>query len=142
MKVLIATDLLISILLQKDYVDGMDILFMWLKKLKFTWYMDFSSLVILTHFSEAQNLSIFNDFQLLMEIPPQTDNIIRLRNYYSHITQDSVKDGLKTLLPNLAWLDNGNVDFLITENPVLFDMARHIKIDNRVYSIENFLEKE
>lgn len=141
MKVLIATDLLISILLQKDYVDGMDILFMWLKKLKFTWYMDFSSLVILTHFSEAQNLSIFNDFQLLMEIPPQTDNIIRLRNYYSHITQDSVKDGLKTLLPNLAWLDNGNVDFLITENPVLFDMARHIKIDNRVYSIENFLEK-
>lgn len=141
MKVLIATDLLISILLQKDYVDGMDILFMWLKKLKFTWYMDLSSLIILTHFSEVQNLSIFNDFQLLKEIPPQTDNIIRLRNYYSHITQESVKGGLKALLPNLAWLDNGNVDFLITENPVLFDMARHIKIDNRVYSIENFLEK-
>lgn len=141
MKVLIATDLLISMLLQKDYVDGMDILFMWLKKLKYTWYMDISSLIILTHFSEAQNLSIFNDFQLLKEIPPQTENILILKNYYSHITQEPVKDGLKTLLPNLAWLDNGNVDFIITENPVLFDMAHHIKIDNRVYSIENFIEK-
>lgn len=141
MKVLIATDLLISMLLQKDYVDGMDILFMWLKKLKYTWYMDISSLIILTHFSEAQNLSIFNDFQLLKEIPPQTENVLILKNYYSHITQEPVKDGLKTLLPNLAWLDNGNVDFLITENPVLFEMAHHIKIDNRVYSIENFIEK-
>lgn len=141
MKVLIATDLLISMLLQKDYVDGMDILFMWLKKLKYTWYMDISSLIILTHFSEAQNLSIFNDFQLLKEIHPQTENILILKNYYSHITQEPVKDGLKTLLPNLAWLDNGNVDFIITENPVLFDMAHHIKIDNRVYSIENFIEK-
>lgn len=141
MKVLIATDLLISMLLQKDYVDGMDILFMWLKKLKYTWYMDISSLIILTHFSEAQNLSIFNDFQLLKEIPPQTENVLILKNYYSHITQEPVKDGLKTLLPNLAWLDNGNVDFIITENPVLFEMAHHIKIDNRVYSIENFIEK-
>ena len=141
MKVLIATDLLISILLQKDYVDGMDILFMWLKKLRINRCMDISSLIILTHFSEAQNLSIFNDFQLLKEIPPQTDNIIILRNYYSQITQESIKSGLKTLLPNLAWLDSGNVDFLITENPVLFDMAHYIKIDNRVYSIENFIEK-
>ena len=92
MKVLIATDLLISMLLQKDYVDGMDILFMWLKKLKYTWYMDISSLIILTHFSEAQNLSIFNDFQFFKERPPQTDNILIVKNYYSHITQEPVCD--------------------------------------------------
>lgn len=141
MKVLIATDLLISILLQKDYVDGMDILFMWLKKLRAIWYMDISSLMILTHFSGTQNLSKFNDFHYLKSIPPETDNIIFLRNYYSHIVKEPVPEGVKTLLPNLAWLDNGDVDFMITENPVLFDMAHQINIDNRVYSIENFIEK-
>ena len=141
MKVLIATDLLISILLQKDYVDGMDILFMWLKKLKITWCMDISSLLILTHFSEAQNLSRFNDFHYLKSIPPETDNILFLRNYYSHIAKEPETERLKTLLPNLAWLDNGDVDFMITENPVLFDMAHQINVDNRVYSIENFIEK-
>ena len=34
MKVLVATDLLASMLLHKDYVDGMDILFMWFRKLR------------------------------------------------------------------------------------------------------------
>ena len=141
MNVLIATDLLISMLLQKDYVDGIDILFIWLKKLKITWCMDISSLMILTHFPEAKDLSKFNDFHCLKGVPPQTDNILILRNYYSHIIQETSKEGLKTLLPNLAWLDNGDVDFIITENPILFDMAHQIKIDNRVYSIENFIEK-
>lgn len=140
MKVLIATDLLISMLLQKDYVDGMDILLMWLRKLKITWFMDVSSLIILTHFSETKRLEIFNDFCVLKDAPPETKNIKTLKSTISNIGLNN-NVGHKTLLPNLSWLDNGNVDFIITENKVLSELAHRINLDDRVYSIENFIEK-
>lgn len=139
MKVLIATDLLISMLLRKDYVDGMDILFMWLKKLKIEWNMDMSSLIILTHFSETKQLNIFNDFRIIKEAPPVTKNIQTLKSIISNVEPNNV--GFKTLLPNLSWLDSGYVDFIITENQTLSELAHRISLDDRVYSIENFIEK-
>lgn len=141
MKVLIATDLLISMLLREDYVDGMDILFVWLKKLKLKWYMDISSLMILTHFSAMQDLSKFDDFRVLRGVPPLTDNILFLKRYFYDVSNETIDEGAKTLLPTLAWLDNGDVDFVITENSTLLKMACHINVDSRVYSIENFIEK-
>lgn len=138
MKVLIATDLLVSMLLQKDYVDGIDILFMWFKKLNIERCMDVSSLMILTHFSETQNLSKLKGFYVLNGTPPKTENIAFLREQYCQNTKDK---GNLTLLPNLAWLDNGDVDFVITENSTLLNLACKIAVDSRVYSIENFIEK-
>lgn len=141
MKVLIATDLLISILLQKDYVDGMDILFMWLRRLRITWYMDTSSLMVLTHLSDINQFMILNDFCVLKGIPPETENIIFLKRSMPRATSEFQRDKSLTLLPNLAWLDNGDVDYIITENSALFELAHRINIDNRVYNIENFIEK-
>lgn len=82
MKVLVATDLLASMLLHKDYVDGMDILFMWFRKLRIACYMDISSLMVLTHFTGAEQLQMLHDFRLIKEIPPTTDNIQILKKTY------------------------------------------------------------
>lgn len=141
MKVLVATDLLASMLLHKDYVDGMDILFMWFRKLRIACYMDFSSLMVLTHFTGAEQLQMLHDFRLIKEIPPTTDNIQILKKTYVNKDVGLNNIGEKTLLPNLSWLDSGHVDFIITENVALFELARRINLDNRVYSIENFIEK-
>lgn len=141
MKVLIATDLLVSMLLQKDYVDGMDILFMWFRKLKIGYYMDISSLMILTHFSSTKQLQMFHDFRILKDVPPSTENIQILKKTYGNNDIGLNNIGEKTLLPNLSWLDSSDVDFIITENAALFKLACRINLDNRVYSIENFIEK-
>lgn len=141
MKVLVATDLLASMLLHKDYVDGMDILFMWFRKLRIACYMDISSLMVLTHFTGAEQLQMLHDFRLIKEIPPTTDNIQILKKTYVNKDVGLNNIGEKTLLPNLSWLDSGYVDFIITENAALFELARRINLDNRVYGIENFIEK-
>ena len=124
MKVLVATDLLASMLLHKDYVDGMDILFMWFRKLRIACYMDFSSLMVLTHFTGAEQLQMLHDFRLIKEIPPTTDNIQILKKTYVNKDVGLNNIGEKTLLPNLSWLDSGHVDFIITENVALFELAR------------------
>lgn len=142
MKVLIATDLLISYLQRKDYVDGLDLLFQWLRTLRYKWYMDLSSIAILTQFFHQESFSILNNFSVLKGIPPRTNRVeILFEILKQQINQGESRTNLKSLLPQLEWLDHGDVDFLITENSTLRDLSKIVGIDNRVYSLEGFISK-
>lgn len=140
MKVLIATDLLISYLQKRDYVDGLDLLFQWLRTLKYKWYTDISSITILTHFFTIDKLSALNSFSILKGVPPKSDKLQLLKEQIKFINEDK-KTNLISLIPQLSWLNNGDVDFLITENDNLRSLAKIIGLEGRTYSLEGFISK-
>lgn len=141
MKILLATDLALSYVARQDYVDGLDVLFVWLDKLHCHKYIDIATIAILTHFYTIDRYEPLNDFRVLRERPEMSPNIKKVIELLKTQYDEKELKAIKRLLPQLLWLDKGMVDYVITENEYLFSIAKAIGIDDRVYSIENFIEK-
>lgn len=141
MKVLLATDLALSYVAKQDYVDGLDVLFVWLDKLHCHKYIDMATIAILTHFYSIDTYKSLNEFRVLREKPEMSPNIKKVNELLKTQYDEKELKAIKRLLPQLLWLDKGLVDYVITENDYLFSVAKAIGIDDRVYSIENFIEK-
>ena len=141
MKILIATDLSLAYVVKQDYVDGLDILFMWLDKLHCHKYIDMATIAILTNFYKIDSYKPLNDFKVLRETPEMTQTLKKLKELLKTQYDEKELKAIKRLMPQLLWLDKKMVDYVITENDYLFSMAKAIGIDDRVYSIENFIEK-
>lgn len=140
MKILFGTDLLLCYLLRADYIDGIQLLLDWMNKIGDKKIVDPSSIAILTNFAPISKFKQLNDFTLLTKIYRPTERIKQL------LTNPKYKlikgqTGIKTLLPHLTLLDSNLIDFLITENPLMFQLARELNLDDRVYGIENYIEK-
>lgn len=141
MRILLALDLLLAYIRKKDYIDGLDLLFLWLDKLGCECCIDLASVAAITHFATPDTLSRLNRFSFLMEVPQKGSKIQTLEELVFHYDKLKKVDNLRTLLPHLAWIDNGRIDYLLTENPSLHQLSTLIGLDNRVYRIENFIEK-
>lgn len=141
MKILIATDLALAYVAKQDYVDGLDLLFMWLDKLHYHKYIDMATIAILTHFYNVDKYKPLNDFMVLRETPEMSQTLKKLNELLKTQYDEKELRAIKKLMPQLLWLDKKMVDYVITENDYLFSMAKAIGIDYRVYSIENFIEK-
>lgn len=139
MKVLIGTDILLSYLKKKDMVDGISLLFRWLTLTKSSWYIDIASISVLTHFVPINDLANLKGFQILKHIWPKST----LMNHLIEIQKNSRNVGpeLMALLPQLNYLRFNDVDFLITENQTTHQLSRLFKVDERVLTIEEFIEE-
>lgn len=140
MKILFGTDLLLCYLFRGDYIDGIQLLIDWVDKIGDKKIVDISSLTILTNFVSTSELKQINNFTLLTDISRPTERIKELI-IKSRCNFLKNQDAIKTLLPHLVLLDCNIVDFMVTENPLVFQLARELGIDDRVYGIENYIEK-
>ena len=78
---------------------------------------------------------------VLRETPEMSQTLKKLNELLKTQYDEKELRAIKKLMPQLLWLDKKMVDYDITENDYLFSMAKAIGIDDRVYSIENFIEK-
>lgn len=136
MNVLIGTDVLLYYL-QKQELDGIVMLFNWIDKIKSKKFIDLSSIAILTNFVSLDSFEELSSFNILKGIKPkirkiedieQADFLLKGFNY-------------RPLLAQLNWLFYDDVDYLITENSLSHNIARILEIDDKVFSIEGFIEK-
>lgn len=140
MKTLVGTDLLLYHLLKTDFVDGINLAFRWIRLLNDVKCIDVSSIAILTHFMPTAILKNLQDFVLIEHIPPKSRAIKELEALLPQFPEKDRKGAL-SLLAQLNCVDNGVVDFMITENPLTLDFAKFLHLDDRVYTIEDFIEK-
>ena len=69
MKILIGFDLMLSYLRKQDDVEGIDMVFNWIDKLKFKKYTDAGSIMLLTHFVSLNEFSRFHGFEYITNQP-------------------------------------------------------------------------
>lgn len=136
MKVLIGTDVLLYYL-QKQELDGIVMLFHLIERLKAKKFIDLSSIAILTNFVSLDSFEELSSFDILKGGKPKNRKIEEIEQ------ADSLLKGFnyRPLLAQLNWLCYDDVDFLITENTMSHKIARILDIDDKVFSIEGFIEK-
>lgn len=134
MRILLATDVLLAYLVKDDFIGGLDILFQWMKQINACRCIDFTSIVVLTNFVSPQAFAELNDFTFINKLPPKTTLI----KEYERITTEKTD---KNLLPQLNLLASNRVDYIISENSQLHTIAQILNLDDRLYTIEGFLEK-
>lgn len=140
MKLLIGIELLLSYLNRTDYVEGIMILFRWLDRLNYKKYIDIGSMAVLTHFIKIDEFSNLKGFEILKKIPSRNFITRTIESIVSSTYPEDSKNIQKCSML-LNYLLDGEIDFIITENKELHDMARLLVLDDRVYGIEEFLEK-
>lgn len=136
MKVLIGTDVLLYYL-QKQELDGIVMLFHLIERLKAKKFIDLSSIAILTNFVSLDSFEELSSFEILKGVKPKNRKIEEIEQ------ADFLLKGFnyRPLLAQLNWLCYDDVDFLITENTMSHKIARILDIDDKVFSIEGFIEK-
>ena len=133
-RVLIGTDLLISYLKQVDYYEGIAIVFRWIQRIGAQRLADMGSVFIATHFVSDEEAKRLKGFGYIRQMPP-------LNHGLQLMEERMVKDvNRKALLMQLNLLEEGVVDILITENRETHYLAMMRQYDDRVYSIEEFIE--
>lgn len=140
MKVLIGTDILFHYFKKADYIDGVELLFRWLKKINADKVVDISSIAILTHFVPLSEFKGQKKFTLLTSVAEFTPNSEEVKDKIKFFSRDEQK-AARGLLAHLNLLDTFEVDYLVTENPLAHSIARMMRLDSKVYSIEGFIEK-
>jgi hypothetical protein len=135
MNVLFGTDLVLSLVLSIDYMDGLAVLFDWLRRIKANRCADISSVAIATRVKAPDKWGPLPDFTIIKTVVPKISRINALLSSRGHYTN------IKPLLAQLSLLESGDVDFIVTENQQMIDCAKFLCLDDRVYSIEGFIEK-
>lgn len=133
-RILIGTDLLISYLRNSDYSEGMSIVFRWIRLIGARRMADMGSVFIATHFvsdEEAKRLKGFDFIKEMSVLNPKLQVMERWMNRDANS---------KALLMQLNLLEEGLADILITENKETHYLAGLQQIDDRVYTIEEFIE--
>lgn len=140
MRILLGTDILLYYLQKQELVDGMTMMFKWIERIGATKYADISSVAILTHFTSLDSFDNLKQYQILKQIHPLSENIERVIEQLS-TKYDSIGVKYKPLLAQLNWLFYDDVECLITENSLCHELAQTLCVDDRVFTIEEFIEK-
>lgn len=140
MKILIGTDILLYYLQKNELMDGMTMMFKWIDRIDADKYVDISSIAILTNFASLESFVELKNYEVLRNLKPKADRIERLDESLNN------KFGVqgvqyKPLLAQLNWLFYEDVDLLITENLMSHNVAKVLGIDDKVFTIEEFIEK-
>lgn len=140
MKILIGFDILLSYLLNANYIDGINLLFTWINRIGAKKITDIGSLIILTHFVPKEGLSRLHGFDIIKKI-----DIMRpeLKSLYKIVNGDGQKQkgDLRALFMELNILLNNNIDCLITENTKIHEIANILDLEFKVYTIDEFIER-
>lgn len=140
MKILIGTDVLLYYIQKQEMIDGITLMLQWMERIRIVKYADLSSIAILTNFVSLDDFSELSKFEVLKGIRPKASKIadLELKNDKMFSIEGA---NYKPLLAQLNWLFYDDIDCLITENPLSHRLAKLLGIDDKVYTIEEFIEK-
>lgn len=141
MKVLIGFDLLLAYILRQDDIEGLESLFSWIDKIGMKKYADKGSIMLLTHFIPIDDFSRFHGFEYLDKEPSLPSYQAALLFSLNNALHEDEKLWGRVLLMQLNQLIEGNIDYLITDNNVAQRISEVLGIEERVYSVEDFLER-
>lgn len=143
MKVLFGTDIMLSYLNRRDYYNGIRLLIDWIDRVGDEKCYDFSTMVILTHFVSDSAILSLRDFSLIKRVNKASEHILDAIERYAtsrYMTQQTLSR-MKARAIHLELLRTNEVDFIVTEAPEFFDVAKLLGYDDLVYHVETFIEK-
>lgn len=140
MNILIGTDILLYYLQKQELVDGMNMMFKWIDRIGAKKIIDVASIAILTHFTSLTSFDELKNYEVFKQLRPKSDRIGKLEKELSR-RFDSVDFDYKPLFAQLNWLFYNDADYLITENRTSHNLAKILGIDDKVLTIEDFIEK-
>lgn len=141
MKILIGFDLMLSYLLTQDDVEGIESVFKWTDKLGMKKCTDAGSLMLLTNFVPTAQLLRFRGFECIIKQPLLLDYQKALLPLLEGGLRKDEKNWAKTLFMQLNQIIAGYADYLITDNTASHRLAEMSGIEERVYTVEDFLER-
>lgn len=139
-KILIGFDLMLSYILLQDDVEGIESVFRWIEKLGMKKYTDYGSLAILTHFVSTKEFKRFRGFECIPQQPLLYNYQKYLLSLLEMTSNKEEKRNVKALFMQLNQIIAGHADYLITDNLSTHNLAKILGIEDRIYTIENFLE--
>lgn len=141
MKILIGFDVMLSYLLNQDDVEGIESVFKWIDRLGMKKYTDAGSLMLLTHFVPIAQLLRFRGFECITKQPSLFDYQKAMLPLLESSLRKDEKNWAKVLFMQLNQIIAGYADYLITDNTASHHLAEMSGIEERVYTVEDFLER-
>lgn len=141
MKILIGFDVMLSYLLNQDDVEGIESVFKWIDRLGMKKYTDAGSLMLLTHFVPIAQLLRFRGFECITKQPSLFDYQKAMLPLLENSLRKDEKNWAKVLFMQLNQIIAGYADYLITDNTASHHLAEMSGIEERVYTVEDFLER-
>lgn len=141
MKILIGFDVMLSYLLNQDDVEGIESVFKWIDRLGMKKYTDAGSLMLLTHFVPIAQLLRFHGFECITKQPSLFDYQKAILPLLESNLRKDEKNWAKVLFMQLNQIIAGYADYLITDNTTSHRLAEMSGIEERVYTVEDFLER-
>ena len=141
MKFLIGFDVMLSYLLNQDDVEGIESVFKWIDRLSMKKCTDAGSLMLLTHFVPTTQLSRFRGFECITRQPSLFDYQKAILPLLESNLRKDEKNWAKVLFMQLNQIIAGYADYLITDNTTSHRLAEMSGIEERVYTVEDFLER-
>lgn len=143
MKVLLGADLLLSAKDSNQDFGSIAWLFQWLDQLKIQRCIDFPTLIIMSHFGGVDK-RLLHSCKIIKKVIRKSPRINQLIDLFKKdIIFDYKKheSSINALVAQLAFVEAGEVDFLITDNEYLHTLSKNLNIDDKVYSLSEFLDK-
>lgn len=143
MKILLGTDVLLAANDSTNELGSIEWLFQWFDKLKIKKCVDLSALFVMTHFGEI-NRNLIRSCKVINKVICKSAILQQLTtssisdNLITHNTSESA---LNAAAAQLAFLEAGEVDYIISDNETLHRLSKRLNIDDRVYNVAEFIDK-
>lgn len=141
MMFLIGFDIMLSYVFIPDDVEGIESVFKWIDKLRLKKCTDVGSLMLLTHFIPIEKFSYYRGFECITKQPPLSVYQKNLLPLLENDLRQDEKNWAKVLFMQLNQIIANNADYLITDNIASHRLAELLRIEDRVYTVEEFLER-
>ena len=134
--ILFGTDIILGYLLNEEYADGVSVVQQWAKRLNAQQLLDVGTISITTHFVKTNRLLALKGFDVIREMPPL---LPIFKMMLSQKDLWSEKDE-RALLMQLNLIKYQKADILITENLRAHELSRKCSMDDKVFTMDEFIE--
>lgn len=140
MKVVISTEILLTCISSEKRDEGLSLLFSWIKKAGGTCYTDYNTLIMLHQLLPKGLFAELKDIGVL-QIPRKLHaQLLSLKQIIDGMHKPNIPN-INSLLRQINWLIYGDADYIVSENGLLHDLSATMHISERVYNVEDFIEK-
>lgn len=136
LRILFGTDIIIGYLLNEEYSDGVSVVQQWARRLNAQQLLDVGTISIATHFVKTNRLSTLKGFEVIREMPhlsPLFKMMLSQKNLW--INKDE-----RALLMQLNLIKYNKADILVTENLRVHELSRTYSMDDKVFTMDEFIE--
>lgn len=135
-RILFGTDIILGYLLNEEYADGVSVVQQWAKRLNAQQLLDVGTISITTHFVKTNRLSALKGFEVIREMPPLLA-IFKMMLSQKDLWQERDE---RALLMQLNLIKYNKADILVTENLRAHELSRICSMDDKVFTMDEFIE--